>query len=150
MQLNKATNLAAWLCTRGGNCLWSPTKTKRFARYNGPRHTSWPICEASSTMQTSNFLLESSLLFAPRQVVATTGWKKEIKDIKQGIVLWFIAVQVTKRFVRFTSITFSVGFALFLLGSAMLISCCFLHISLIPECKNFSLTLFCRYLLFSL
>lgn len=68
----KELYLASLLCTTGGSCLGSPTKTNLSARKRGPREAGWRIWEASSMIQTSNRLWVNRGWVIPKAVVATT------------------------------------------------------------------------------
>lgn len=69
-------DLAFLLRTSGGSCRWSPTRTKRSAWSNGAKQAGWAICEASSTMHTSNLAatveVNSAWDVTARQVHPTT------------------------------------------------------------------------------
>ena len=50
--------------------MWSPTSTNFLANLSGPRHVGSVTCEASSTMQTSNFRLAKIALYAWKEAVS--------------------------------------------------------------------------------
>lgn len=71
---DKTADRALRLCTTGGSCLSSPTRTNLWAWKSGFRLAGNETCDASSTIQTSNVRRENNaLLLTPRHVVATTS-----------------------------------------------------------------------------
>lgn len=75
------SNLASLLCTTGGSCLVSPTKTNLWALKRGPREAGCRICEASSMIQTSNRRCVNTGWVIPSAVVATTLYRR-VNDTK--------------------------------------------------------------------